>query len=358
MPALALRSLPCFSFALPLVAGLFCLLLAAAPALAGQGDATTSHEAEGDLFLTGKQVTVSHDIDGDLKATGETVVIEDDVDISGDVWITAREAAVEGEIAGDLTVRAEDALINAEIAGDATFHGARLSLGPDAEIGGKLTYFAAASANIDRSAEVDGGIEPHVAGQTAVAGATADDRTFWEKRKDRWEDRIERRTERDWDMHPVGHEMTVTTAIFFTLIASAFAWLVPSGMLSLRDSLQGSPGECGLYGILWIFGVPVAAVVFTVTIIGIPVAVLLVILWALSFLVGQLAIILAGGAALAKRLHLDLATLTGRIIAIAITAVILWGAVSIPLLGGIIWFAAMVLGIGAIVVSARRHYSF
>lgn len=308
----------------------------------------------GDVFSVARELTIDRKVDGSLSAAGEIVILTDDAEVKGDTWIAARRVAVEGELEGSLSIRAQEALINGEVKGDVTFYGLDLTLGPDAEIDGNVTYYSPSTARIDRNAKVKGEINGR------DIAAARDDRQEaapvmrHNDMRERWR---ERHMNEHWEGRGVsapGYHMSATSAVFFGAIALAIAYLAPAVTGRMRESLVAQPLPALGLGLLWLLGLPILSVFVAVTIVGLPVAFLMLLLWPLGMVFGLAATIAALGALLAGRIgeigRGPLGVLAGVVLATAL----IWIGISIPILGALIWLLAVSGGIGLLYLGFRN----
>ena len=107
-----------------------------------------------DLRAAGQTVQVTSPVAGHLVAAGYSVVVSADV---GDwAWLAGNTVEVLGDIGGDLSIRASNILINAEIDGNVELTGDELTLGPEANVRGDLTWRSDTEADISPEANIGG----------------------------------------------------------------------------------------------------------------------------------------------------------------------------------------------------------
>jgi hypothetical protein len=94
------------------------------------------------LNAAGFSVRVSQPITGDLSASGFNVQIRSGATVGGNARLAGGNVVVDAPITGSLAARARTLTVNGPISGDARLAATKLSFGPDARIGGTLTYFA------------------------------------------------------------------------------------------------------------------------------------------------------------------------------------------------------------------------
>ena len=143
---------------------------------------------DGDLVAAGKTITVEGDVTGDVLAAGQNITIRsnvrDDVraagqhiriegPVSGHIvaagqtvtinqpvgdWASLRgnTVVVVGNVGSNLEVQARTITIDAEVTGNVQLSGEEFSLGPNAVVGGDLTWRSDNEANISSEARIDG----------------------------------------------------------------------------------------------------------------------------------------------------------------------------------------------------------
>lgn len=305
-----------------------------------------------DVFAAAEELTFDRKVKGALTAAGRIVILTGDAEIEGDTWITARRVAVEGEIDGDLSIRAQEALINGEVKGNVTFYGLDLSLGPDAEIDGNVTYYSPSTAQIDKGADVKGEVngEDFASGrgvERAEPAPPAHMRETWrrEHMQERWEDGS--------GLSAPGYHMSASGAVFFGVLAIALALLAPVTTTRMRQGLTDEWALAFGLGLLWLIGMPVLIFFSAITIVGLPIAFLLLLLWPLGMVFGLIATLAALGDAISSRIGEFGQGTLGRIVGIVLATALVWVGISIPVLGALIWLAAVAGGIGLLYIGFR-----
>lgn len=318
---------------LVVLAGFFTSVPAWADLAKGATPAAVEWKAGDTSYLAGRDITVDRKIDGALTVTGETITLTRDAKIANDVWIAGRRVATEADIGGDLSLRAQDALINGHVKGDVTFYGVHLAFGPDAVVDGNVNYYAAGPAEIDSGA--------HIAGNMRSKVWDRDTRPIQpeEGRRARWE--------------APGYRLSWPGAIVFGFIAGIIALSAPEATTRLGEVSAAQPALAFLIGLVWLVGAPIAAVVSAVTIIGLPIAFIMILLWLVGMLIGLVVTIIALGQVFTGRMRPRYEHTARVATGIAVATVLLWVGISLPALGGLVWFAAVTFGIGALVLSAR-----
>jgi hypothetical protein len=220
-------------------------------------------------------------------------------------------------------------MIDGAVGGDVVAFNGQIQLGPHARIAGKLRYRSAEDLQQDPAALVAGGIE-RLAPLPAKGKQQA----------------AERRQVRGG----IGAASVVWTAGLI-LVAGVLLAALPNFSASLSTTLRQRPGASALLGFVWLICLPVAAAVLVVTLIGIPLA-----LFALAFYAALMPIAyVATGVGLGdwslRRWRPDSAgRLPARIAASAAALLALTLLGWLPVLGGVVGFVALIVGLGALLL--------
>lgn len=132
-----------------------------------------------------------------------------------------------------------------------------------------------------------------------------------------------------------------------TLLAGLFLWLlVPRAGDAVHEAGRSRLGPVIGWGLAFFVGLPLGAVLAMVTLVGLPLGLALLLALGLIYGLGYVAAAWVLGRSLAGTAHPFVSFLAG------------WGILRvvalIPILGGLTWFAAVVVGLGAIAVAAWR----
>lgn len=262
-------------------------------------------------------------LDANAYALGETVSIASDVRVAGNAALGASELDVHGEVGRDLLTLAETLTVRGSAGGNLRAYAGRVSVEDGARIDGDLI------------ARVRGDDDLQISGAASIGGET---------RRDTWPERRSRYLTADFYL---GEALSLAAAFVFGL---TLFWLFPG----LReDHLHGGAETLTTAGLgaLALIVVPIAAVLMMITLIGAPLGILAMVLW----LAGLYAAGIVSAALLGQRL-LDptrhrpaLALLAGLAVLVVLT--------NIPYLGGLVRLAALIVGLGSIVVWLRARWA-
>jgi cytoskeletal protein CcmA (bactofilin family) len=270
-------------------------------------------------------VATGQETDGSFE--GERVVISGPVTIdrgetADDVFVIHGPVSVAGRVRGDLVVVDGNLRISGAVDGDVVTIADRATLAPGARVGGDLMY-------ADK--------RPVVADGATVGGAIS-------------------RVDIDEIADPVGFLGAVAVWIAVTvsalLLGLLLLWLAPRALDAAYAAASTSLGPTIGWGLLLFFGLPIIAVIALVTLVGIPLGVGLLLALLPLYAIGYT----TGAWLLGRRL---VRPPTARVLAFFAGLAILRVLAIIPILGGIVGFAATVVGLGALMVAtwrARREY--
>ncbi|MDE1174576.1 MAG: hypothetical protein PW790_13045 [Parvibaculaceae bacterium] len=298
-----------------------------------------------DLYLAGRNIIAGEDVKGSLTGTADTLMVPEGTKIGGNAWLAGRNIAVSGDVGGNLELRGADALVNGKVRGDVLFYGGKLTLGPDADVAGAVRYYATSAAEIDDGSRVGGHIEPHVlaaSGDKAVEG-------LQHPRSQPFESF----TERDLVWLIPGYGLSIVGAFILAVLSVIVAFAMPGSPTRLYEAVEEGLALSLLIGALWLFALPILAIVAAVTLIGIPVALLLLLLWPIGIFFGLVAAVLMIGGYAVEVMGVGLDSRSKSVIAAIVGTFLLWFGMTIPVIGGVVWFIAVVAGVGAITLSGR-----
>lgn len=237
--------------------------------LAVGGDLIFDAEIKGDLRIGGGNITVNKNVLGDLVVAGGEVRIGPDVTIGGDLIIFGGKAHLEGVVSGKISVfggeftldgkangelhtRCGQVVINGEVRGPAELSTKNLSLGDNAQFLAPVRYWQEAG-------EID-------FGKHLQEGATA---SFTPDLKNEFKQFDREKWRRGWFLFSIYR--FVAGIVLITLLVLFFHRFFNRHAGKMTENVAASLG----YGVLYLIGVPVLAILTFVTVIGIPVGFIL-----------------------------------------------------------------------------------
>ena len=292
-------------------------------ALLAGGNVRVSSPVERDLFAAGGNVVIAAAVAGNARVAGGNVELASNGSIAKDLSVAGGDVDIRGPVGGTIHVGAGNVLIDSTVGGDVRAASGDLKLGPNARIAGRLVH-RGANVTRDPAAVVEGGIVQKV-------------------RETRHRERV----------NPVRHGGWWTLG--FVVLAAILAAAFPAEVRRVGNQLRTHPGLSLFAGFVALVCVPFAALILMITIIGLPIALVVMLLYALLLIVGYAAAgVMLGDAALQRFRAEDAAHLGYRIGAATAAMLLLALIARIPVLGGFVVLAAVLFGMGAIVMSVAR----
>lgn len=266
--------------------------------------------AQGDGAFTGDRVVITGPVTIDRGETADDVVV-----IDGPV-------SVGGRVRGDLVVVNGRLRISGTVEGDVVAVADRAALAPGARVGGDFIY---------------GDERPLVASGATIGGDV-------------------QRVSVGEVTDPVGFvgaaALWIAVSVSALVLGLLLLWLAPRALDAAFRAASTSLGATIGWGLLLFFGLPILAVIALVTIVGIPLGVALLLALLPIYAIGYTTSAWLLGRRLVRPPR-------GRVLAFLAGLAILRILAIIPIVGGIVWFAATVVGLGALLVAtwrARRDY--
>ena len=215
------------------------------------------------------------------------------------------------------------------VQGDAEVHAEEVDIGPNTRIDGKLVVHSAREPALPEGAQIAGGIEFH---QTDV-GDYVDEH------------------ENARDVHTVAHGVGSFLWMLGVFVAGTLFMLAfPAYSTRAAQWIGQEPLRSLGLGFVILVCLPVLVVLLLVTIIGIPLALIVLMLYLLLLFLGWVTAAMFVG----QKLHGimrggNVATTGWKLFALLLAVLGLWLVGLVPVVGGWVRFAALLLGIGALV---------
>ncbi|MEW9920955.1 hypothetical protein AB2B41_15175 [Marimonas sp. MJW-29] len=237
-------------------------------------DLTINTNAGEDLYAAGASVDVRGTVAHDLTAAGFSVRTAPSAETAGNVRLFGNTLTIEGPVSGALSAVGMDVILNAPVAGDARLLAKSISFGPDAVIGGTLTY----------STEEKIAVPERVAPAARVVFEEVELSDAW----DEWEG-----VRKEMPVLPGFASVFfgfLISLLFFVVLGALMLTFMPRRLERMRSSVAAAPGKSivlGILGLALVFGmVPITAM----TIVGlpfVPIAILAIfVFWTLAYALG------------------------------------------------------------------------
>jgi cytoskeletal protein CcmA (bactofilin family) len=274
----------------------------------------------GDLTAFTGNVYVDGEVNGNLQAFSGNVringTVTGDVSAAGGNVVLARE----GRVGGQFEAGAGNVVIDGAVGEDARLGASSITVGPTASVGGDLAYDG--NLTLSETAQIGGEVRQEDDLGPGVQGPLVPNWVGW------------------------------AYGLLANLLLGAVALLIfPAFSTRLSDRVASDPLRSGGVGLLLLVGIPVLLVVLFISLIGIPLGLIGMLVYGLVLWLGYVYGSFAVGSWL-----LSLADAENRWLAllVGLLAVSLVGLV--PILGGLVEFAVLLLGLGALGLGLRNRY--
>jgi hypothetical protein len=279
------------------------------------------------LYAGGGQLTLDGAVGRNVRIGGGRVEIGPKASVAGSLSVGGGEVRVDGTVKGYVQAAGGRVRINGSVGGDVVATGGLVELGPDARIAGKLRYASRGELQRDAAAQVAGGVERMAIEVPAAA-----------------------RAQRSFD-RAGGFIWTAG----LMLMAALLVGVLPAFSARVATTLHARIGMSFLIGFIALVCIPVAALILLITVIGIPLALLALVMYFALLMAGYVMTGIGIGDWVLGRYRAAEASRTGWRVGAAVLAVLAIAVLArIPFVGGVFTFAALLAGVGALVMQVRR----
>lgn len=289
--------------------------------LLAAGRSVTAGPVGGDAFLVGETLILARDVQGDVYAMGSLLTIPADVQVGGNLYFAGATLALHGAVLGSVRAAGADFDLRGRVGGDVELEAARVSVGPEAQIGGRLAYRSAQAADIPAGAAVG--------------------EVVW----------TEKTPEIEAGHHDGGGAwFRVFALLAAALLASTLLFAAPRALRTPSEVLVAeAPTALGV-GFAVLLGVPVVALFLALFVLPIPLSLFAMAVYVPATFLARFVAALALGGLIWQRLGRDAQPWAALLAGLLVLHI----GYAIPLLGGLVMLGATVLGLGALFLSARR----
>lgn len=300
----------------------------AGDAIVAGGTVRLDSPVRGSTYAAAGSLSIAGPIERNARLAGGHVRVEPSARIGGNLTVAAGRAELRGAVDGSFVAAAGSVLIDARIGGDADVTAGSVSLGPHARIDGSLRYRSHEPLQRDPSAQVAESVE-----RPRAAFAREDVRR---------------------SMRGLGTVLWVLWTIGLTLLAAIVVALVPRAAATIAASLRQRPGLALAVGFVVLVCTPIAVVLSLVTVIGIPLGLTLLLVYLMLLPLAWVAAAIGIADWFVSLLpSVSAGTVTRRVVATALSVVLLALASSAPWVGGWIAAVALMAGLGALALQLR-----
>jgi len=280
------------------------------------GNTVNLSGAQGVVTAAGRHVAARSLSARNLALAGTRVEVDDLSRVARDVVAAGTSVTVRGTIGRDLRMAGSDLAVGARVSGNVYASGTNVSVLPGGVIRGDLVYESPNRAKI--------------AGGATVLG------------------RLIHRPARRAYSAPGRLVSGIFGFFMMLLFGVVFVALFPRWSERSVGHVVESPGWSVLWGLVGLIVTPIAAAIALVTIVGIPIGLASL----AAYLVSLMLAVVVSGVALGGLVLRGRAVVWWRL-ALGLLIIFLLGA--IPFVGGLIWLAVVLFGLGALALSIVRR---
>jgi cytoskeletal protein CcmA (bactofilin family) len=329
-----------------------------------------------DLYLAGNTITIDGTVNGDLWAVGGTVTINGRV--NGDVLAVVGTFSLDGEASQAVRVVASTIDINGSIGGDLLVAGSELNIGRWAIIGGDL-LFAASRVGCDGiiygyirgsgdEVSLAGGVggDVKLTADNLTVGYTADIRgalTYSSENEADIQAGAQITGEvchqqpglkwRFWEGVIPSIIGKLLAFLMILLIGILIVVLAPKRIALMSDTISNKPWFSLGWGAIILFGTPIAFVIVCFTLVGIPLALIALALYGIAIYLAQIPAALFIGRWIIGLSNKKTDAKGIMVGALALGLAVLCLLRLIPYAGWVFGLAAVLFGLGGVLVSFK-----
>lgn len=293
-----------------------------ADVIAAGGTINLRGEVADDVRVAGGEITIEANIGDDLIAAGGEIRLTSGTSVGGDAWLAGGDVTIDGTINKDLYVGAGEIQIAGTIHGNVTIEGGELHIDKNAVIDGDLLYKSPDEATISPDAKITGTI------------------TYEQS---------------EWDQDQKGYgffflgTMLVLSIVLFLLF--------PGFTVSAARRISAQPWQSLGLGLILLIVTPVIAILLISIVLGVWVGLIGIALYLVALPIGFLISCFFLGDWGARLLRKEVSTKGRRILSVAIVIILLGLIQLIPVLGGLLFFVLLLLGLGAAMLQIHGDYN-
>jgi hypothetical protein len=297
--------------------------------VAAGGEVSIGGRIGDDLYVAGGEVQVDAIVAGKARVAGGDVALGPATTVVGGLSLTGGRVRFEGNAHEYLRASGASVRIDGVVKGDAEVHAEEVEIGPNTRIDGRLVVHSAREPVLPEGAQIAGGIEFH---QSDVGEFVAEPET-------------------PRDVHTVAHGVGSFLWMLGVFVAGTLFMLAfPAYSTRAARWIGQEPLRSLGLGFVILVCLPVLVVLLLITIIGIPLALIVLMLYLLLLFLGWVTAAMFVGQKLLGLMRRDAVATTGwKLFALLLAVLGLWLVGLVPYIGGWVRFAALLLGIGALV---------
>jgi cytoskeletal protein CcmA (bactofilin family) len=336
----------------------------------------TGTRIDDDLFAAGQTVTIAGQVTGDVYAFAQSVTVTGTID--RDLIAAAQQVTIDGTVRGDLRVAGQHVLINGRVDGNVTSAGQVVSLGRQGRVDGSILGaaqdlnlvgpvgrgVAAAADTLNIAGSVGGNVDAQVDRLVVDPGARIGGRVAYTSEREATvpagsaaggvqftrAEREDRRQDSDPAFGGLFDFFGLVWLIGSIIAGVLLVHFLPRFAAGAAAQVREHPWPTFGIGILALFVIPAAALLAAITLIGLPLSFVAGLSYLIALYAGWLVLGLAVGQLLYGLARRRADTLrAGPEWLVVLGLLVLYVVTHVPLLGGLITFVTLSLGLGALV---------
>lgn len=279
----------------------------------------------------GGQVLISGNVGNNVTAVAGNVQLLASGTIGNNVVITAGNVDLSSKIGSDATIVASNLRISSYVAGKIQAYVGQLRITSRAHISSGIDYRSSSIAWIDQGAVIEGQITHHPSLVHELVKGT------WIQ-----------------GLLVGGKVVALLMNFLYTLVVGiVLIKMFPKNLESALHVLKTRPWKAFSWGLMLLFLLPLASLILLMTILGVPFALTLIAANIIGFYTAKIySVFWISNWCLAKfKLRIS------RLTALTLGLILYFSLTSIPILGVVLSFAAMLFGLGAGVLAQARRIS-
>ena len=298
--------------------------------LVAGGNIVISGNVSQNVRATGGQISIQGTIGRNLTVAGGNVDIQDSTKIGGNLVAGAGNLTLRGEVKGDVTAGVGNLTLDGKVGKNVLGQVGQLRLTHLANVGGDLTYYSDAEADIDTKAKV--------AGELVRKTPIFDQRPSTEKIKQ--------------VIPQVKYGGKIFGFVSSLIVALLLVQIYPKYTTSAVVNLRKKPWASLGVGFLALFFTPLVVLFLLVTIIGIPLSLILLATYLIYVYLATIFFALWLGTVVAEKTGKKLAPGWIMVLGLLIYYLLLF----IPYIRGLTCFFAILFGLGASLITCKQTY--
>ena len=289
--------------------------------IAAGGSVNLRGDIQDDVRVAGGDILIDANIGDDLIASGGRINVSSSSAVAGEAWLAGGDVNIAGTVKNNVHVGAGSVRISGFVHGDVTIEAGEIHILEGAFIDGSLRYKSPHEANIHADAKISGDIiYEQVEWQRPHSGA----------------------------------------GIFFVItmiIASIVLYkLFPVFTMSTVARISSEPLKSLGAGFLVLIIAPLSAALLMGIVLGFWVGLSIMALYLVALIVGFLSSCFFVSDWAAKRFNQEISTTGRRFISVSLAIIVLGLLSNIPLIGGLLIFVLLLLGLGALMMQLKDMY--